>query len=394
MSKKLKIYQVLSFALGIAFVVLCAYMGITAIQKSMKLKIGFEVKPSFECRIDYGGNTIFCNSTKDPNGTFVGNGFTLDGNTLSFDQSFEGIGETFVLTIYNYSDVSIKISVSGTNASGGPLTLAAYENSAPSDELTLVTTGASEAVLTFEEYTRPPYTIYQYGDTANGAVVAPNDGWEGYSYVVFDEATTYNGYDLRWIIIGAGTNFSKQYMPTNAPTTAYAGENGTNTELGANEVLLLSEKTLLNDEFRHAGYSALWKNSDLKTFLNGTFLTETGLSEYAASKALKTTSRDEATGDETTDQIFLLAYGSIDSAQSFCMETYLGSFTSGDASSNPRMFLFNGASASDWYLRSGEYDANYYAYRVKGYGYGGSYVGICGVNGSLGIRPSFVLNLA
>jgi len=392
MSKKLKIYQILTFALGIAFVVLCAYMGITAIQKSMKLKIGFEVKPSFECRIDYGGNTIFCNSTKDPNGTFVGNGFTLNGNILSFNQSFEGIGKTFVLTIYNYSDVSIKISVSGTNASGGPLTLAAYENSAPSGELTLVTTGASEAVLMFEEYTRPPYTIYQYGDTENGAVEAPNDGWVGYSYVVFDEATTYNGYDLRWIIIGAGTN-NHSLVPTTV-STARVNSNVDGAELGANEVLLLSENTLVNSEFQKAGSSGLWKNSDLKTLLNGTFLTETSLGEYAVAKALKTTSQEESTGDETTDQIFLLAYGSIDSAQSFCMETYLGSFTSGDASSNPRMFSFNGASTSDWYLRSGEYDNNYYAYRVKGYGYGGSYVGICGVNGSLGIRPSFVLNLA
>ena len=232
-----------------------------------------------------------------------------------------------------------------------------------------------------------PYTIYQYGDTANGAVSAPNEGWNGYSYIVFDNCTTYNGYDLRWIIIGTGTGNTTLIPDSDSTIPDSATNSG---ELDENEVLLLSEKVLFTDAFQDAYSSGLWKNSDLKTLLNGTFLTETGLGEYAKEKTLKTTSTNEATGDETTDQIFLLAHSGIDSTQSYCVQTYLGTFTSGTASSNPRMFSFSGASSSYWWLRSGFYYSDYYAYDVYDLGY----VDGSDVYSSDGVRPSFVLNLA
>ena len=230
------------------------------------------------------------------------------------------------------------------------------------------------------------YTIYQYGDTANGAVAAPNDGWTGYSYIVFNDATTYNGYDLCWIIIGAGTTYHS-LVPTTV-STARVDSTASDAELGADEILLLSEKILFEDAFQDACDSSLWKNSDLKPLLNGTFMDNSGLGKYAQEKTLKTTAENEKTGDETTDKIFLLAKG-LDS-ENYCVETYLGTFTSGTPSSNLRMFLCDGAGYSWWWLRSGYYDDDDYAYYVRSEGY--VYSGMS--DGYMGVRPCFVMNLA
>ena len=404
MSKKLKIYQVLTFTLGIAFAVLCAYMGITAIQKSMKLKIGFEVKPSFECRIDYGGNTIFCNSTKDPNGTFVGNGFTLDGNTLSFNQSFEGIGKTFVLTIYNYSDVPIKISVSGTNASGGPLTLAAYENSAPSGELTLVTAGASQAVLTFEEYV-PPYTIGTYGTDADADVILGTDtivtetGYSGYKYIEFNEVKSWKNDEghtvpLRWVIIGAGIN-QKELLPSGAANKSANPDN-----LGADEILVISEQCLEYNQYD--GSYANWSTSNIRTRIKS--YTEAGgfmadLKKYMIPKALTTAWCDPekpfATKNSTTandpDHMFLLAheYDSVEpwSIQDFLIQNYLGD--TGCDLYKARYVGFSN-NCDYWWLRSG-YRSDYSSVYFVDYG---GFVDNHNVNSSNGaVRPSFVLDL-
>ena len=125
MTKKLKVYQILTFALGIAFVVLCAYMGITAVQKSMKLKMSFNVEPAILCQIDIKASgaddstykTIFNNVSST-----LAENITLSGNTLILNETFLNaykttLGAAIVLKITNLLDNDgIRVT---TAASGG-----------------------------------------------------------------------------------------------------------------------------------------------------------------------------------------------------------------------------------------------------------------------------------
>ena len=150
--KRKKIYEIIIFSLVIILTSLCAYMGITAVQKSMKLNLGFQVNPSFECKIVYNGNTIFCNTTKNGESLVVGNGVSLNGNNLTLNQNFSGLGAEFTLTIHNYTSLKTYISVSGTGVNGEPLTLDAYSSgTAPNGSITITPTGTS-ATLTFAEW--------------------------------------------------------------------------------------------------------------------------------------------------------------------------------------------------------------------------------------------------
>ena len=125
-------------------------MGIIAIQKSLNMKVGVNITPSHEIRIDYGGETIFCNTTKDGNTLKVGNGFTLSGTTLTFTQEFISIGETFALTIYNYNTSYLQVSTSGTGVSSNSITIDPYSTTASSGVLNLtISAGATQAVLSF-----------------------------------------------------------------------------------------------------------------------------------------------------------------------------------------------------------------------------------------------------
>ena len=103
MTKKLKIYQILTFALGLAFVGLCLFIGITAVQKSMKLKLGFTAEPSIYCYIEYKLSSeadseykpLFSNVTNTGASLIpsVNTLATLSGNTLILTKDFEIIVE-------------------------------------------------------------------------------------------------------------------------------------------------------------------------------------------------------------------------------------------------------------------------------------------------------------
>jgi len=130
MTKKLKIYQILTFALGLAFVGLCLYVGITALQKSMKLNLSFEVDPNFNVKVEYKlaqeDDYIFAfsNSSLDEKGVSLGNNVKLSGNTITLDDGFSGFGETIYIKVTNYTELPtegdynfIKLT-SGENAVG------------------------------------------------------------------------------------------------------------------------------------------------------------------------------------------------------------------------------------------------------------------------------------
>ena len=274
-----------------------------------------------------------------------------------------------------------------------------------------------------------PFTINTY---ASGHV------WEGYKYITFENHATqeaaYSNYPARWIVIGAGESvnsavFNGVTRPNGVDTTTEA------SELGNNEILLLSEQTLISDAFDDdngngaydSGYDiSNWSDDGctLRNWLNDTttdtthvaynrkgFLTTTGLLTYISyiqEKTIYTAWQGNRIADsataESTDKVFLLAtntgynnqvgsgtnYENAYGSQSFIMEKYLGSYTHNDASSNPKIFSFSGKSSYYWWLRSGGYSYNYFACSV----YGSGYVGNHRVDYSDGVRPSFVLNLA
>ena len=209
MKKKLNYYNIFMTAMMVVIAGLLLATGIIALQKSMNLKVGVNITPSHEIRIDYGGETIFCNTTKDSTGIKVAGGFTLSGNTLTFTQEFISIGETFALTIYNYNTSYLQVSVSGTGASGNTLTIAPYSTTASSSVLNLtIGAGATEAVLVFEEIITASITLelcdmdagitYPY----TGAITYPNTSVqiEVGRWFVLDEVTN-----------GVGTGYSWEY---------------------------------------------------------------------------------------------------------------------------------------------------------------------------------------
>jgi len=113
MTKRAKVYQILTFVFGISLIILLLFMGITAVQKSMKLNIGFEVKPTFLCEIELNGEQIFSNH--DENAT-IANGADLTGNTLTLNQTFYAdLGAELTFTLYNYSEFKTKVSVKNTD---------------------------------------------------------------------------------------------------------------------------------------------------------------------------------------------------------------------------------------------------------------------------------------
>ena len=119
MTKKLKIYQILTFALGLAFVGLCLFVGITAVQKSMKLNLSFTANPIVFCQVLVNEEVIFDNSEK-----IIDDGVSLSGNVLTFNSTVSEnvtLGESFDLQIKNYSTTgsAIHISFNGATISTG-----------------------------------------------------------------------------------------------------------------------------------------------------------------------------------------------------------------------------------------------------------------------------------
>ena len=122
MNKRLSLYQIFMVAMTTIIAAMLVAMGVIAIQKSMRLKLAFQINPAIEimlemAEIDEEGEvgefrSIFQNS----NTPFIENGITLSGNTLSFGNAYaEGLGANFALKITNLTESMVLAGFSGAS---------------------------------------------------------------------------------------------------------------------------------------------------------------------------------------------------------------------------------------------------------------------------------------
>jgi len=186
MSKKLKVYQILTFALGLAFVGLCLFVGITAVHKSMKLKLGFTAEPSIYCYIeyklsseaDYEYKPLFSNVTNTGASLIpsVNTLATLSGNTLILTQEFEDLGASFDFKIYNYNDFALEVTCAGISKNTTAKTSATnVETDADAIVFTSVTTGGADIIFSFCKLVREITYTTSTLDPTNSANIS--GGW-------------------------------------------------------------------------------------------------------------------------------------------------------------------------------------------------------------------------
>ena len=127
--KRKRIYEIALIACCCVIIALTAYMGITAVQKSMKLNMSFKANPNFYINVeiksvdaeDTAYNSIFDNQVG-----VIASGVKLSGATLSLDESFADgfqtdLGVAFSLRITNYmEDVELLITTEGEGAEALP----------------------------------------------------------------------------------------------------------------------------------------------------------------------------------------------------------------------------------------------------------------------------------
>ena len=177
-TKRKRIYEIALIACCCVIIALTAYMGITAVQKSMKLKLGFNAEPNIYCYIEYklsseadsAYKTLFCNVTNtgaglEPNVTANA---TLSGNTLTFTNTFEALGASFDFRIYNYNNFNLavtcaELSKSTTANSSAPN----VASNAKPIVFTSITTGGGDIVFSFEQFTR---STLKTGQEVNSAI--------------------------------------------------------------------------------------------------------------------------------------------------------------------------------------------------------------------------------
>ena len=406
---------------------------------------------------DFNGGKIGDLTSAEKKGTILpatlGNGYipTRDGYTFAGYYSVDSTPE--IIPDANKKCYSYDYF---TNTAGtGNATIVSGINTTISDDITL---HARWLPFIIGDYYTNTSQVTTSLTIHNGTAMTIGDIWKGYKYIQFanheTQESNYGNYSSRYIIIGAGNNLrDKLFDSTKAGFDFKGGKCGTavtksaytesyyltgpntnpNNELQDNQILLLSEATLISQAFDSSG-SALWQSedgsekSDINNYLNTTFLTNSGLSAYAGENSyilttnLKTAWSPNSNSSSTVQipsstQIFLLAskYGYTSAAeargkaiseygqtkdlqtyteQNFCVEDYLGDYIRYYSTTyyhnNPRIFTFNGVSSSYWWLRSGYYGTSDIAYGV----YDDGYVYYIRVGNSIGFRPSFCLNLA
>ena len=244
MIKKLRLYQIGFFIITFAFIALCAYMGITAVQKSMRLNVGFSAVPSIKVLIQIedpqaegGYRTIFRNDAN----TQIGNGLRISGNTLSFTESFANaepnIGASFVLKFTNLmTNTGLKVSEVGSSASADPtyVTMKASGNGVNTATMTISGSEVSTLQLLFSEYNA--YTVsFSGGVTNTGSEII---GKEIYSTTL----TVNNGYD-----VPSSVSITVGGVPIDANSYSYNPSNGAltiNKEAITGDIVITAVSTL------------------------------------------------------------------------------------------------------------------------------------------------------
>ena len=168
--KRKRIYEVIIFSLVIILTSLCAYMGITAVQKSMKLNMSFQVTPSMLVSIAIYDETtgqyevVFQNSGT----TTIKSGVVLSGNTLTFSNNYEdALGTNFKMKITNNNAFVMMSEFSGASVLNGEqsITSIGVANGQTSPEL--IVNSVDNFVIEFSE---PQQMAITYKDQGNAAM--------------------------------------------------------------------------------------------------------------------------------------------------------------------------------------------------------------------------------
>lgn len=166
MTKKSRVYQILTFVFGILLIILLSIMGITAIQKSLSFNVSFNVKPQYLCRIELNDDLIFCNTTKNNEITTISANASLNGNTLALSESFVGgLGATLNFAFYNYSGFKVKVSVGDKF-----VILDAYTSGNPTSKPLSLSNVSGQLELVFQEYVS--YTITYNANNGTSATTS------------------------------------------------------------------------------------------------------------------------------------------------------------------------------------------------------------------------------
>ena len=202
-NKRKTVYESIIVGLSIILMALCAYMGITAVQKSMRLNVGFSAVPSIKVLIqiedpqaDGGYRTIFRNDAN----TQIGAGLEIHGNTLQFTNSFAdsepNIGASFVLKFTNLmTNTGLKASVIGNSATANPTYVIMKESGSGQDTATMTVSGSSDLAtlkLSFVEYHF--YSVAVASTTNNYEFSGASDVAENTEYTASIKAKA--GYNL------------------------------------------------------------------------------------------------------------------------------------------------------------------------------------------------------
>lgn len=141
MLKSEKVYKIFMTAMFVVIAGLLFASGIVAIQKSMKLNLSIDVKPTFLFEIYVEKDTqkyyVFRNFEADGKPLKFGDGLeSLQGNKLTANNDFlKDYGDTFSIVIANYStDKDLKVTMTSTattsEGNGTPAEIEEVENSA------------------------------------------------------------------------------------------------------------------------------------------------------------------------------------------------------------------------------------------------------------------------
>ena len=311
-------------------------------------------------------------------------GYKVTFETNNWAATYKGEQVTSPLVVEPNGNLTVTVAGSGTqegySVHSSPTVTKGTVESTTFDRYTgtlTLTNIQSDLIISATDFR--PWTYGEYKDESYA--------WYGYKYIVFANKSsgTFTNSDgssqtlpLNWIIIGAGANVNTTLsgVPTGTlQQGAYGGTLnsvvGTNADSLANDkVLLLSQYILAKQPYdTHNDPECIWQISDLCNYLNGDFLTASGLSSYSG----------YIQQDLWGGHVFVLG---MDSA--YKHTTYL---------IYKQKATFEGVYTSFWWLRDCSYNFSMKVCNAYTVDSGGGFTK-AGATSAHGVRPCFVLNLA
>ena len=144
-NKRKRFYEIALIVCCLIIIGLTAYMGITAVQKSMKLNMSFQMNPSIYVKVEIYNTstskyeTIFQNT----NATEIKSGVILSGNTLQFANDYATtLGTSLKMKVTSLNEgITMLTEFSGASVTSGgnTITATATTYNVASDELTVNT---------------------------------------------------------------------------------------------------------------------------------------------------------------------------------------------------------------------------------------------------------------